>query len=171
MGFTIPNSKQDLAEILSTPSHIHALTHAPGTIHPSLAASHQTLQSALTENLALAAHLEDLEAHLARQRSSAQAQLLSAHALERQWRQKEGEMDGALAPFGPPSLYGRLTQGLQEQEMVCQALEESFLEGGDAATEREALEWVRRYREAKKLFYLRQERKERWNERRVGGWR
>ena len=38
-------------------------------------------------------------------------------------------------------------------------------------TERETLEWVRRYREAKKLYYLRQERKERWDEGRVGGWR
>jgi hypothetical protein len=82
-------------------------------------------------------------------------------------------MDDALAPFAPASLYQRLTQGLQEQEMVCHAMEESFLEGdGDGeVTERETLDWVRRYREAKKLYYLRHERKERWNERRVGGWR
>lgn len=84
-------------------------------------------------------------------------------------------MDRALGPFAPASLYQRLGQGVQEQEMVCLALEESFLEGegadGGTATEREALEWVRRYREAKKLYYLRQERKERWDEGRVGGWR
>ena len=83
----------------------------------------------------------------------------------------------------------------QERKLV-DYLEESFLDGGGGATaggaddgagsgnnngagggdggvatERETLEWVRRYREARKLFYLRQERKERWNERRVGGWR
>jgi hypothetical protein len=55
--------------------------------------------------------------------------------------------------------------------MVCRALEESFLEGdGATANEREALEWVRRYREAKKIYYSRQERKERWDEGRIGGW-
>ncbi|KAI0136262.1 hypothetical protein BJ170DRAFT_4532 [Xylariales sp. AK1849] len=172
--FLEDKSKQDLALILSSPTNLHALTHSPSTAHASLLASHSSLQSALTENLTLAAHLNDMESHLSHQRSSTQAQLLSTHALERQWRQKQSEMDVALAPFAPASLYQRLTQGLQEQEMVCQAMEESFLEGygdGATATERETGEWVRRYREAKKLYYLRQERKERWNERRVGGWR
>lgn len=95
-------------------------------------------------------------------------------------------MDVALAPFAPASLYQRLAQGVTEQEGVCEALEESFLDGGGGgsggggpdgegegrvATEREVGEWVRRYREAKKLYYLRQEKKERWDEGRVGGWR
>ncbi|KAK7924182.1 hypothetical protein PG985_006236 [Apiospora marii] len=144
-------------------------------------------RSALTENLTLAAHLVDLETRVSQQRTQAQAQLLSTHALERQWRQKQAEMDAALSSFAPAALYGRLTQALSEQEQICDALEESFLDGGrgapppslsyddDAAgglaTEREVLDWVRRYREARKLYYLRQERKERWNERRVGGWR
>ncbi|KAK8088591.1 hypothetical protein PG997_003552 [Apiospora hydei] len=185
-------SKQDLHDILSDPNLLNALTHAPEAGHPSLLASHAGLQSALTENMTLAAHLVDLEARVSQQRTQAQAQLLSTHALERQWRQKEAEMDAALSSFAPAALYGRLTQALAEQEQICDALEESFLDGGrgappppslampyggddDAAgglaTEREVLDWVRRYREARKLYYLRQERKERWNERRVGGWR
>jgi hypothetical protein len=81
-------------------------------------------------------------------------------------------MDRALAPFSPSALYQKLGQGVSEQEMVCRALEESFLEGdGATATEREAAEWVRRYRDAKKVYYSRRERKERWDEGRVGGWR
>ncbi|KAI5919512.1 hypothetical protein F4810DRAFT_500731 [Camillea tinctor] len=182
-------SKQDLAEILSDPALLSALTYGTTTAHPSLTQTQDALQVALQDNIELAGHLSELEAHLAHQRAAAQAQLLSTHALERQWRQKQSEMDDALAPFAPAALYGRLTRGLQEQEMMCLALEESFLDGGGVtddsagsgngngddkggvATERETLEWVRRYREARKLFYLRQERKERWNERRVGGWR
>ncbi len=111
-------------------------------------------------------HLADLEARLLHQRAATQAQLLTAHALERQWRAKQGQMDVALAPFAPASLYQRLAQGVAEQEGVCAAMEESFLEtaGGDGlgdgasgvATEREASDWVRRYREAKKLYYIRQ---------------
>jgi hypothetical protein len=98
-------------------------------------------------------------------------------------------MDHALAPFAPASLYQRLAQGVQEQAAVCHALEESFLDaGGDAggvggrggsaagadgvpATEREVSDWIRRYREARVQYYLRHERKERWDEGRVGGWR
>ncbi|KXJ89195.1 hypothetical protein Micbo1qcDRAFT_165992 [Microdochium bolleyi] len=167
------NRKQDLAEILGSPQLLQALTRAPSAVHPSLAATDDALLAALDENVALANHLLELEVRLAHQRSSAQAQLLSTHALERQWRQKQVEMDHALEPFAAPSLYQQLTQSLQEQEMICQAMEESFLEGDGSglATERETLDWVRKYREAKKLYYLRQERKERWNERRVGGWR
>ncbi|KAI1364632.1 hypothetical protein F5Y08DRAFT_205486 [Xylaria arbuscula] len=178
-------SKQDLAEILSNPSMLQALTVSPATIHPSLAQTQDTLLSMLAENISLAQHLTELETRLTHQRASTQAQLLSAHALERQWRAKQADMDTALAPFAPNALYARLTQSLQEQEMLCAAMEESFLEGegtqrggssrsddaGGLATERETLDWVRRYREARRLCYLRQERKERWNERRVGGWR
>ena len=82
-------------------------------------------------------------------------------------------MDHALGMFAPASLYQRLGQGVQEQAGVCQAMEESFLDADDGVmeTEREVGEWVRRYREARTLYYLRQERKERWDEGRVGGWR
>ncbi|EAA29389.1 hypothetical protein GE21DRAFT_1021 [Neurospora crassa] len=173
--FLQDKSKQDdLVVILSNPSLLSALTHSPETIHPSLQASHDTLQSALAENVQRAAQLLNLEARLANRRSSTQAQLLSTHALERQWRAKQAEMDHALTHFAPVRLYQRLSQGLQEQEAVCCALEESFLDsGGDGtpASERETSDWVRKYREAKKLYYLRQERKERWDEGRVGGWR
>ncbi|KAH8784070.1 hypothetical protein BGZ57DRAFT_884626 [Hyaloscypha finlandica] len=164
-------SKQDLADVLAKPELLAALAHSSPSAHPSIAASQEPLQAALKENIALASHLNEIEARLTHLRSSTQAQLLSTHALERQWRQKQSDMDRALAPFSPSSLYQRLSQGVQEQEMVCRALEESFLEGdGATASEREALEWVRRYREAKKIYYSRQERKERWDEGRIGGW-
>ncbi|KAK3984294.1 hypothetical protein QBC44DRAFT_337269 [Cladorrhinum sp. PSN332] len=172
--FLQDKSKQDLADILSDPALLSALTHSPQTIHPSLQASHEGMQAALNDNVERASQLLELETHLTHQRSAAQAQLLSTHALERQWRAKQAAMDHALAPFAPASLYQRLNQGVQEQEGVCYALEESFLEGegdGALATEREVTDWVRRYREAKKLYYLRQEKKERWDEGRVGGWR
>lgn len=153
---------------------LNALAHAPSTIHPSLSSSHQALQAALTENLELASRLVELEARLAHQRSTTQAQLLSTHALERQWRQKQSDMDHALAPFSPAAMYQRLGQGVHEQASVCHVLEESFIDGegdGAYASERETLDWIKRYRDAKVLYYLRQERKERWDEGRVGGWR
>jgi hypothetical protein len=161
--------------MLSTPALLSALTHSPQTIHPSILTSHRALQSALGDNINLASHLVELESRVAAARADAQARLLAAHALERAWRGKQADMDDALAGFAPASLYQRLAMGVVEQEGVCQALEESFLDGegenGGVATEREVGDWVRRYREAKKLFYLRKERKDRWDEGRVGGWR
>ncbi|RDA90248.1 hypothetical protein CP533_6237 [Ophiocordyceps camponoti-saundersi (nom. inval.)] len=168
-------SAQHLAEILGSPSLLDALTHAPQAAHSTLSASHADLAHALSQNAQLAAQLSMLATRLSRQRFSTQAQLLSTHALERQWRQKQSDMDLALAPFSPASLYQRLAQGVHEQVAVCHALEESFLdaetETDGPASEREVADWVRRYREAKVQLYLRQERKERWDEGRVGGWR
>jgi len=164
--------QQDLSEILSKPELIRALAHASSTVHPSTTASREPLQAALADNVALATHLLELEARLTAARSATQSQLLSTHALERQWKQKQAEMDRALLPFSPSSLYQKLAQGVQEQEMICSALEESFLDGdGGIASEREVTEWVRRYRESKKVYYSRAERKLRWDEGRVGGWR
>lgn len=121
----------------------------------------------------MASRAAEASSRLSHQRAAAQAQLLSTHGLEQQWRQKQSDMDHALEPFAPASLYMQLSHGVQEQAAVCQAMEESFLEGEDGAltTEREAADWIRRYREAKVQMYLRQERKERWDEGRVGGWR
>lgn len=170
------NRKQDLTDILANPGLLSAITHASPCIHPSLRSSHHELQCALAENVELASQLANVEARLSHQRSNAQAQLLSVHALERQWRQKQSDMDLALARFSPAALYQQLSHGVQEQALVCQAMEESFLDSNDVdsgapASEREAAEWVRSYREAKVQYYLRQERKERWDEGRVGGWR
>ncbi|KAF7860864.1 hypothetical protein EAF04_008382 [Stromatinia cepivora] len=167
----LDKSKQDLASVLSNPALLAALTHSTSTAHPSISISQEPLKSALDDNIALATHLLELESRLDHLRSSTQAQLLSTHALERQWKQKQSEMDRTLAPFSPSSLYQRLGQGVQEQELICRAMEESFLEGDGVATEREAIDWVRKYRESKKVYYSRRERKERWDEGRVGGWR
>jgi len=164
-------SKADLSDILSNSDVQATLVNAPSTTHPSVPQSQKPLHTALQQNIALANHLISLESQLDAQRATTQSQLLSLHALERQWRQKQAEMDTVLSPFNPKSLYQRLAQAVQEQEQVCQALEESFLEGDGRAGEREVGDFVRRYRESRKLMLLRRERKERWDEGRVGGWR
>lgn len=161
-----------MAAILSSPALLNALNNSSSTTHPSLKGTHDALLDALSSNMELANALTEQESRLAHQRSTTQAQLLSTHTLERQWRQKQSDMDHAIAPFAPAALYQQLGQGVQEQAQVCQAMEESFLDGdGEPITERDVTDWVRKYREAKSLYYLRQERKERWDEGRVGGWR
>lgn len=166
----------DLHHVLQNPDLQHAIIHNPQTTHPSLSASTAPLQSLLAANLALADSLKALESHLQHQRQSTQSRLLSLRALEGQWRAKQAEQDAALRDFSPPALYQRLSAAVGEQEALCRGLEESFLEGEGAgseavASEREVAEFVRRLREGRKVAYLRTEKKERWDEGRVGGWR
>ena len=167
----------DLHHVLQTPDLLRAIIHSPDTAHPSIPASTAPLQNLLAQNVALAEQLKALESHLQHQRDSTQSRLLSLRALERQWRTKQAEQDLVLREFSPPALYQRLSAAVGEQEALCRGLEESFLEGEGAdgtdavASEREVTEFVRRLREGRKNAYLRAERKERWDEGRVGGWR
>jgi len=159
--------------VLQTPELQHAIIHNSETAHPSLAASTAPLQALLAQNVSLAESLKQLEAHVQHQRDSTQSRLLALRALERQWKAKQTEQDEALREFSPPALYQRLNAAVGEQESLCRGMEESFLEGeGDVvASEREVTDFVRRLREGRKVAYLRAERKERWDEGRVGGWR
>lgn len=83
-------------------------------------------------------------------------------------------MDTALDPWSPKALYQRLAAAIAEQEAVCRAVEESFLEGEEqhgVAGEREVVEWVRRVRAEGVKLGNRREARARWDEGRVGGWR
>ena len=202
--------KADLAHALATPELLHALSTSSGTTPASQAASTTEALAALQTNLALASHLPGVHAQLLHSRAQTSTRLLQAHAQAQQWRLKQAAMDKALAGFSPQALYQRLAQAVVEQEALCLALEESFLNNSvpsdDARSstpttththphtlpipasstpaaspyraghlknggDREVADWVRSFRDARKVYYLRREGKERWDEGRVGGWR
>ncbi|KAL1964259.1 hypothetical protein VTN77DRAFT_7079 [Rasamsonia byssochlamydoides] len=165
-------STVELQSVLSNPSLISALS----TLHPSYTASQQHLQSLLESNKALARHVLDLESRVASLRASTESLLLTHQSLEVSWRKKQAEMDAALAPWSPKALYQRLAAAVAEQEAVCRAVEESFLEGdhqleGGRASDREVADWVRRVRTEAAKLEARREARARWDEGRVGGWR
>lgn len=164
-------SKADLTHALTDPSLLAALINSPTTTHPSLPASQASLHAILAQNTALATALLHLLATLTHTRASVSARLLAAHALERTWKNKQAELEAALERFGPRVLHRRLGEEIADEEARCAALEESFLEGEGVVGEREAAEWVRRVREGRRLVCLRRERRARWDEGRVGGWR
>jgi hypothetical protein len=76
-----------------------------------------------------------------------------------------------LKQFSPMALYQRLNAGVAEQELLVRSVEESWLEEGRLADEREVEGFIRRVREGEKARFLRGERRSRWDEGRVGGWR
>jgi hypothetical protein len=165
-----PPRTVDLQTILSNP----VLLNAVANLYPARSASQTRLQSLLTANKALATHVLELESHLATLRASTESLLLQHQSLELSWRKKQTEMDAALAPWSPKALYQRLVSAIAEQEAVCRAVEESFLEGENQhskASERDVGEWVRRVRAEGAKLEARREARARWDEGRVGGWR
>ena len=80
-------------------------------------------------------------------------------------------MDDALEPFGPRALHRRLVGAVKEGEEALSAVTESWLGQEGVASEREVGEWVKSVREGRRIVELRRERRGRWEEGRVGGWR
>jgi hypothetical protein len=60
---------------------------------------------------------------------------------------------------------------MQEQELLVRSLEESWLEDDGVASDREVGDFLRRVKDGRKTAFLMRERKARWDEGRVGGWR
>ncbi|TKA72279.1 hypothetical protein B0A55_06185 [Friedmanniomyces simplex] len=164
-------STADLHALIQDPSLQAALLDNPATTHPAIPASQQALYPLIDTNLHLASSLQDLEAHLTTLRSQTQSRLLSLKALEQQHRTKLSETENALVDFSPMALYQRLSAGVRDQEELLRGIEESWLEEEGVASEREVVDFVRRVKEGKRVAFLRRERKERWDEGRVGGWR
>lgn len=162
---------QELRELVENQSLQAALLNNPDTTHPSIPHSQVALHQLLESNIALASSLQQLEGRLSHERAATQSRLLALRALEQQHRSKIVETEDALRNFSPMALYQRLNASMQEQDALVKGIEESFLDDGGFASDRELADFVRRVREAKRLAFLRTERKERWDEGRVGGWR
>ncbi|TKX22352.1 hypothetical protein C1H76_5460 [Elsinoe australis] len=167
----VDKSTQDLHHLLQNPELQAALLDDPETSHPSIAQAQAPLKQLLESNIDLSNSVLHLESQLLSLRSSTQSRLLALRALEQQHRSKITETERELSEFSPPALYQRLNASVQEQDSLVKGIEESFLEEGGAASDREVQEFVRRVREARKVAFLRNERKMRWDEGRVGGWR
>lgn len=140
----------------------------------SLSGSTAAVQQMLDTNVTLARSVIGLESRLRQKRESAQSRLLGLRALERQWRAKQTEQDVALRNFSPPAFYQLLQAAVGEKETAVRSIEDAFLDDdgdGSVASERELADFLKRLREGVKTAYLRRERKMRWDEGRVGGWR
>ncbi|OQE11257.1 hypothetical protein PENFLA_c075G01019 [Penicillium flavigenum] len=162
-------STTDLQTILKDPSLISALSSQ----HPSYITRQQHLETLIQTNKDLATRILEMQNHLAEVRASTETMLITHQSLEVSWRKKQAEMDAALAPWSPKALYQRFSAAITEQEAVCHAVEESFLDEDHhgRATEKEIADWVRRVRAEASKLAARKEAKARWDEGRVGGWR
>ena len=166
-------NKNDLQHLLSSTELLTAFLSNPETAHPYYTASVSILQERLSQNLQLAQHLNNLHGSLLSTRSNVQTHLLSIKGLETRWKKKQSELENRLEPWGPRELHQRLVTSIAEQEAMCQGLEESFIEDDTSGvrSERDVADWIKRVREGRKLSHLRRERRARWDEGRVGGWR
>ena len=164
-------STADLQQVLSDHTLQTALLNDPATSHGAIQQSSANLQPLIEANVSLAASLESLGERLASQRSATQSRLLALRALEQQHRSKIAETEDALRDFSPMALYQKLSASVTEQEQLLRGIEESWIDEPGEASEREVTDWIKRVKDSTRVAFLRKERKARWDEGRVGGWK
>ncbi|QIX01939.1 hypothetical protein AMS68_007456 [Peltaster fructicola] len=164
-------STQDLYDVLKDPSMQAALLNNPATGHAAVFASEAELVPILEANVKLATSLEALGDRLASQRAATQSRLLALRALEQQYRAKITETEAALRAFSPMAQYQRLNASATEQQQLLKGIEESWIDEPGQANEREINDWVKRVKDASRVAFIRKERKARWDEGRVSGWK
>ena len=166
-SLTRSHSTQQLEAFLNSPERMRALAQT----HPSLHPEYSPLPPLLTQTSQLGSQLSQQYAQLLVLRERTQGHLLHLHALERQWREKQTQLDRDLEPWSPKTLYGRLREAEEEAESLSEGLEKSWLDGDGLAEDREVSEFLRGFREGRGKIWRRREVRQRWDEGRVGGWR
>ncbi|KAK9469107.1 hypothetical protein V1512DRAFT_258611 [Lipomyces arxii] len=164
--------RTELAALLQDDDTLNALFQAthPASLQHVATVANLTDQIKTTTDMILSKEPELTEA-----RTRTEADLAAAKEKEKEWRTMEKEMRDTMAPYSSASLHARLGAATVEAEHVSEALAGSFLDtghpshSGDYALPGGVDQFVREYRRVRKIYHLRKERLERWNEDRVGG--
>ncbi|KAK9462902.1 uncharacterized protein V1516DRAFT_671440 [Lipomyces oligophaga] len=162
-------TQQELASLITDDAVLSAYFTAQ---HPVSKSHLSTIQSLVSAIDTVGQRIASAEPALAESRTRAAAALREAQHLDTEWHVKEREMYESLQPFSAPRLRSRLVNATAEAEHVSEALATSFLDQSNIGGQRDAdaaAQFVREYRQVRRIFHLRKERLERWNEERVGG--
>ncbi|KAK9246002.1 hypothetical protein V1506DRAFT_559716 [Lipomyces tetrasporus] len=174
-GFVPPGlqskNRQELAALARDDETLTAMFEAA---HPASTQHAETISTLTTQVKQTAARILDKEQAIADARARAEDELKDAQELDGQWRAVEKRMYDALAPYSAARLRAKLGSATAEAEHVSEALAGSFLDtgagrGGYASAGVDVGQFVREYRRVRRIYHLRKERVDRWNEERVGG--
>ncbi|KAK9325202.1 hypothetical protein V1517DRAFT_203096 [Lipomyces orientalis] len=174
-GFVPPGlqskNRQELAALARDDETLTAMFEAT---HPASTQHAETISALTTQVKQTAARISEKEQAIADARARAEEELKDAREMDAQWRAVEKRMYDSIAPYSAGRLRAKLGSATAEAEHVSEALAGSFLDtsagrGGYASAGVDVGQFVREYRRVRRIYHLRKERVDRWNEERVGG--
>lgn len=92
--------------------------------------------------------------------------IANARLKEKEWIKVEEDMYRAIQPFSMPALQQQLERSIKDSEQLSESLFCSFVDHEDESPDLK--EFIKNYKKERKLYHLRKERANRWNEERVG---
>ncbi|KAK9387610.1 hypothetical protein V1515DRAFT_601193 [Lipomyces mesembrius] len=164
-------NRQELAALIQDEETLTALFQ---TTHPASTQQMEKISALSTQVKETTVRILDKEMTIADARARTESELKDAQDMDAKWRQVEKRMYDALAPYSSARLRAKLGSATEEAEHVSEALAGSFLDIGGTARGHASAgvdvgQFVREYRRVRRIYHLRKERLDRWNEERVGG--
>ncbi|KAK9373875.1 uncharacterized protein V1513DRAFT_447820 [Lipomyces chichibuensis] len=164
-------NRQELAALIQDEETLTALFQ---TTHPAIAQHLEKISALSTQVKETTSRILDKEKTIADARARTESELKDAQDMDAKWREVEKRMYDALAPYSSARLRVKLGSATEEAEHVSEALAGSFLDIGGASRMHASAgvdvgQFVREYRRVRRIYHLRKERLDRWNEERVGG--
>ncbi|KAF8735929.1 hypothetical protein AX14_001245 [Amanita brunnescens Koide BX004] len=166
----IPYSRQDLEDMLVDPNYFQAVLHSLDKV--------KVMYQAQTElsmaNEAIAKRNLELQERLYQLRSETKEAFDEAKGLEARWKELEKEQREVYSRISPQFLHMRLRHGMTAQDDKSEALASEFIQQlpnaslaasgtGTPGNGLEVDEFVREYKELRKVYHKRAIWNERWS--------
>ncbi|KZV73796.1 hypothetical protein PENSPDRAFT_648561 [Peniophora sp. CONT] len=157
-------TREDLEDLLVDPAYFDAIFHELPQVKELLQAQSE-LASA---NESIAKHNLSMQDDLFRLRGETQATYNEAKALEARWAELQREQKELYQRYTPQFLLLRLRHATTAQDDLSEALASSFVrplaEGSGARLgSKEVDDFVREFRDARKVYHKREMWGDRWN--------
>lgn len=111
------------------------------------------------------AQLEDLE----KKKHATHTRIENLNSLSAQWQASEREMYSTLARFNRDRIYSILQQSVTDSQKLTESIQATFVSFIDTHDESSIQQFIRTYKDERKLFHLRNEKLHRFQEDRLGG--
>ncbi|CCG84251.1 protein of unknown function [Taphrina deformans PYCC 5710] len=161
-------SLSELNAILENPQLLEAIYWAK---HPLPIQYTQVLAEIEDEQQKLRIDLEKLSPEVLEKKFEAENSLIKTKHLQDEWEAVERSMYSALKPYTSDALYTRLQAAVSDSEKLSDSLVSSFLDAGPSPLNDDIHDFIKEYRQTRKIHHLRSERLARWKDGRVGGFR
>lgn len=161
-------SEDELQVLLHDPDLLEALFLAR---HPHPVQYAQVLEDTERKQAELRAHVEALRPEVLEKRFEVENALMKMKALERDWEDTERQMYNSMKPMSPVALQARLQAAVTDSQAMSDSMLTSFLDFGSAPNNDNIQDFIKDYRQVRKLYHLRSARLARLKEGRISGFR
>ncbi|KTW27589.1 uncharacterized protein T551_03088 [Pneumocystis jirovecii RU7] len=156
-------TQEELKDILNDSLLLDAILN---TTHPEVLQQMNILKEAYKTNIRFSEELLNQKSSFLNLQKNVENTLNELKKYEKRWEDVKKEMEISFKFHSKPYLLTRLDNAIKETDDFSNSLQKSFLEDKE---NNDVLEFIKKYRQARKLYYFRLEKKEHWESGKIIG--